>query len=66
MRREEIKYEKNVVEKCKEEVELFYKHTKGKMMNRETINNIKKDGRKYEYAEEMSEIINESFKSVFS
>ena len=32
-REEEIKYEKDIVEKCKEEPKLFYKHIKGKMTN---------------------------------
>lgn len=65
MRREEIKYEKDIVEKCEEEPKLFYKNIKGKMTSKETVNKIEKDGRKYEDAEETSEIMNECFKSRF-
>ena len=39
-REEEIKYEKDIMEKCKEEPKLFYKHIKGKMTIRETIDKL--------------------------
>ena len=65
-REDEIRFEKDIVEKCKEEPKLFYRHIKGKMTNRETIDKLEKGGKKYEKVEEMSEVMNENFKSVFS
>ncbi len=44
----------------------FFTDIKGKMTSRETINKIVKEGRIYQTAEKMSEIMNESFRSVFN
>ena len=38
----------------------------GKMTSKETIDKLTKEGRVYQTAEEMSELMNESFRSVFS
>ncbi len=65
-REEERRYERDIVEKCKDEPKLFYKHIKGKMVSKETIDKLEKDGRKYEKEEELCEVMNESFKSVFN
>ena len=65
-REEERNFEKDVVEKCKEEPKLFYKYVNGKLTNKETIDKVKKEGRIYQTAEEISEIMNESFKTVFT
>ena len=67
IRREvERNFEKDVVEKCKEEPRLFYKYINGKITNRETIDKVSKEGITYQTAEEISEIMNESFRTVFT
>ena len=65
-REEEIAFEKDVVKKCGDEPKLFYKYVNGKMKCKETIDKIIKGGKTYQTAEELSEIMNDSFKSVFS
>ena len=64
-REEEIKFEKDIVDKCKDEPKFFYRHIRGKMTNREVIEELDKDGTTYKTAQEMSEIMNQSFKTVF-
>ena len=64
-REEERKFERDIVEKCGEEPKLFYRYINGKITNKETIDKISKGDKTYCKAEEMSEIMNESFKSVF-
>ena len=56
---------KDVVDKCKDEPKLFYGHIRGKMMNREVIEELEKEGITYKTAQEMSEIMNQSFKTIF-
>ena len=46
-REEKIRFEKDIVEKCKEKPKLFYRHIKGKMTNKETIEKLEKGGKKY-------------------
>ena len=65
-REEERTFEKDIVKKCEKEPKLFYRYINGKMTSRETINKLMKDGRGYQETEEMCEIMNESFRSVFS
>ena len=65
-REEERNFEKDVVDKCEEEPKLFYKYINGKITNKETIDKVRKEGRTYQTAEEISEIMNESFKTVFT
>ena len=65
-REEEIAFEKDVVEKCGNEPKLFYKYINGKMKCKETIDKMVKGEKSYQTAEELSEFINESFKSVFT
>ena len=64
-REEERVFEKDVVEKCENEPKLFYRYINGKMTGKETIDKLTKEGRVYQTAEEMSELMNESFRSVF-
>ena len=61
-----IKMEEGVqFEKDNDELKLFYRHIRGKMMNREVIEELEKDGITYKTAQEMSEIMNYIFKAVF-
>ena len=56
-----------MVEKCENEHKLFYKYFNGKMKRKETIDKIVKGEKTtYQIAEELSEIMNESFKSIFT
>ena len=54
------------MEICEKEPKLFYRYINGKMTSKETIDKLTKKGRVYQTAEEMSELMNESFRSVFS
>ena len=65
-REEQIAFEKDVVEKCGDEPKLFYKYVNGKVKCKETLDKIIKGGKTYQTAEELSEIMNESFKSIFT
>ena len=65
-REEEIAFEKDVVEKCENEPKLFYKYINGKMKCKKGIDKIVKGEKTYQTAEELSEIMNESFKQVFT
>ena len=64
-REEEVQFEKDIVNKCKDEPKPFYRHIRGKMINREVIEELGKDGITYRTAQEMSEIMNQSLKTVF-
>ena len=64
-REEERIYEKDVVQKCVDEPKLFHKYVNGKMTSKGTIDKIIKEGVTYQTAEEISEIMNKSFKTVF-
>ena len=55
-----------MAEKCGNEPKLFYKYINGKMKCKETIDKIVKGEKTFQTAEELSEIMNESFKSVFT
>ena len=65
-REEERNFEKDVVEKCKKEPKLFYKYVNGKIKHRDEITKLRRNGEVYETAQEMAEIMNQSFKSVFT
>ena len=65
-REEERNFEKDVVEKCKKEPKLFYKYVNEKIKHRDDISKLRRDGEVYETAQEMAEIMNQSFKSVFT
>ena len=65
-REEERSFERDIVQKCEKEPKLFYRYINGKMKSRETIDKLEREGRIYETAKETSELMNESFKSVFN
>ncbi len=65
-REEERRFERDIVKRCEEEPRLFYRYINGKMSCKETIDKLIEGDNVYETAQEMSEIMNESFKSVFT
>ena len=65
-REEERKFEKDIVEKCIDEPKLFYKYINGRIKSSETIVKLEREGKVYENTEEMCEIMNESFRTVFN
>lgn len=65
-REEERNFERDVVQKCADEPRLFYKYVNNKIRNKERIEKIVKEGMTYQTTEDMSEIINECFKTVFT
>ena len=65
-REEEKNFEKDIVNKCKDEPKLFYRYINGKLKHKDHIIKLRREGRIYETAEEMCELMNESFKWVFT
>ena len=65
-RDEEKKYEKSIIDKCKEEPKLFYKHLKRKLNRREDIKTIRENGQIYENDKDISEVMNNNFQKVFT
>ena len=67
VRREEArKYEKDIVDKCKEEPKLFYRFVNGKLKNKKEISRLKVDGSYVEEESEMAEALNNYFQEVFT
>ena len=56
-REEKINYEKNIIEKCKEEPKLFYRFINGKLKTKKGINKLKVDGIIYEDMHSQAEIM---------
>lgn len=65
-REEERNYEKNIVNKCKEEPKLFYRYVNGKLKKKDGIEKLKLNGEIYEEARKQAEVMNKSFQSVFT
>ena len=66
MRTEKRNYEKDIIVKCKSEPRLLYRHINGKIKKREGIVNLKVEGKQYNEAQEMAEVMNECFQTVFT
>ncbi len=66
MRIEKKNYEKDIMEKCKSSPRLFYRHINGKMRRKEGINGLMVDGIKYDEDQEMAEVMNKKFQTVFT
>ena len=66
MRTEKLNYEKDIMDKCKSNPKLFYRHINGKMKKREGITGLRVDGKIYDQIEEMAEVMNERFQTVFT
>ena len=57
---------KKIVDKCKEESKLFYRFINGKIKPKEIITRLKKHNEVYEDLKEMSEVLNENLKKIFT
>ena len=67
VRREEEKgYEKDIVEKCKDEPKLFYRFINGKIKQKDKVERLKDGSETYEDPKDMSEILNKNFQQVFT
>ena len=64
-REEERKYEKNIVDKCRNEPKMFYRFVNGKMKQKVGISKLTVDGVVYEEEAEICEIMNKKFQEVF-
>ena len=65
-REEEKNYEKNIIDKCKNEPKLFYRYVNSKMKCKSGISKLKLGGNSYEGTKEMAEIMNRNFQKVFT
>ena len=65
-REEERKFEKDLVEKCKEEPKLFYRFINKKMKHKESITKLRENGEIFEESKDLCEILNKNFQSVFT
>ena len=59
-------YEKDIIEKSKEEPKLFYNYINSKTKKKEQILAITDEGVTYDNDKDMSEILNKKFQSVFT
>ena len=57
---------KDIVNKCKDHLKLIYSYINGKLKNKGEISKLKISDEIYENAEEMAEVINNCFQSVFT
>ena len=64
-REEQRNYEKDIVNKCKEHPKLFYRYVNGKLKNKGQISKLRINEEIYKDAEEMTEVMNNCFHSVF-
>ena len=64
-REEKYNYEKGIMDKCKSDPKLFYRHVNSKLKKREGISSLKVDGVMYDQEQDMSEVMNRCFQSVF-
>ena len=56
-REEEKRYEKDIVDKCKEEPKLFYRFINEKIKHKEIIIRLKENNEVYEDSKEMSKVL---------
>ena len=66
MREEKYNYEKDIINKCKKEPKLFYRHVNNKMKKQEGITRLKVDERVYQDKQDMAEVMNKEFQKVFT
>ena len=64
-RDEQRKYEKNIVEKCKVEPKLFYRFINGRLKSQDSVLKLRVGEKTYEREEELCEVMNEQFQTVF-
>ena len=65
-REEERNFEKDIVEKCKDQPKLFYKFVNGRLKEKQSIERLRLNGTTYYDPNEQAEIMNKSFESVFT
>ena len=65
-REERYNYEKRIMDKCKSDPKMFYRHVNFKMKKREGISSLEVEGVVYDKAGEMSEVMNKCFQKVFT
>ena len=65
-REEEKRYEKDTVDKWKEEPKLFYRFIDGKIKRKKIITRLKENNEVYEDPQKMSEMLNKNFQKVFT
>ena len=66
MRQEKHNYEKSIVDKCKSDPKLFYRHVNGKMKRKEGITGLKEEGVIYTDEQDMATVMNRNFQGVFT
>ena len=67
VRREaEIEYQRDLVNKCKEEPKLFYSHVKSKTKVKDKIQCLTDQGKIHSKEEEICELLNSKFQSIFT
>ena len=66
MRMEKLNYEKDIINKCKTDPKLFYRHINGKMKKREGITCLTVEGIEYHKEQDMAEVMNKCFQTVFT
>ena len=59
-------YEKDIVDKCKDQPKLFYRFINGKLKKKEGISKLEVDDLEYIKAADMAEVMNDSFQKVFT
>ena len=59
-------YEKDIVDKCKDQPKLFYRYVNGKLKNKSEITKLKTNNEVYDDAQEMAEVMNNCFQQVFT
>ena len=64
-RKEGNNFEKNIIEKDKNEPQLFYRYVNGKLKSREGVDKLKVEGTVYEDALQQAEVINKIFQTIF-
>ena len=65
-RNENKKFEKSIVDKCKDQPKLFYKFINKKLKIRDEIQKVKVEGESYDDINEIVEVMNKCFQSVFT
>ena len=65
-RGEKKKFEKNIVDKCKDQPKLFYKFINKKLKNRDEIQKVKVNGETFDGTKEIVEEMNKCFQTVFT
>lgn len=65
-RKEKIYYEKDIINKCKDQPKLFHRYVNGKLKSKHTIEKLHRNDMEYIDDLEMAEIMNEHFQEVFT